>query len=80
MVWVASVAHEGGHWNPENLEAEVSYHSRAFYQNSKLYNVSTTNSSYTLALLWIIILQKKLVSLLILLKDYFIYPMVNFFR
>lgn len=48
VVWVASLAHEGGQWNPENLDAEVSYHARAFYQNSKLYNVSTAITAATL--------------------------------
>ena len=40
VVWVASVAHEEGRWNPDNLDAEVSFNSQTFYRNSKLYNVS----------------------------------------
>lgn len=40
VVWVASRAHEGGVWNPQNLDGEVFYNSKYFYQNSKLYNVS----------------------------------------
>ena len=47
VVLVASVAHEGGHWDPANLDAEVSYNSQTFYRNSKLYNVSSVSSNLT---------------------------------
>lgn len=41
VVCVASRAHERGVWDPRNMDGEVSYSPRSFYENSKLYNVST---------------------------------------
>ena len=43
VVWVASMAHERGIWDPRNMNGEISYSPTTFYQNSKLYNVSDHN-------------------------------------
>jgi len=40
IVFVSSVLHSMGVWDPSNLQGEVSYGRMKFYRNSKLYNVS----------------------------------------
>jgi len=40
IVFVSSMMHNMGVWNPNNLQGETSYGRIKFYGNSKLYNVS----------------------------------------
>ena len=39
VVWVASTAHEGACWEPNNIDSDA-FHRMGTYRNSKLYNVS----------------------------------------
>jgi len=40
IVFVSSMMHSVGVWDPNNLQGETSYGRIKFYGNSKLYNVS----------------------------------------
>ncbi len=47
IVFVSSVAHKNGVWDPSHLNGEKFYSLSRFYGNSKLYNVSHTVARQT---------------------------------
>ena len=58
ILLVSSIAHNGGVWDPKNLQGDDNYSRIKFYSNSKLYNVSVLLSEVIINIIMLIVARR----------------------